>query len=157
VTPHYGLKPEDDYMKFSRRDLSVLLPAALAASAPGTAAAQDSTLPSKTFKYEDLAVKLNGANRGLALMKGVTHSGYALEMHETELAPGQAPHPPHHHVHEEAILIREGTVEVTIGGKSAVLGPGSAAYVASGEEHGWKNVGTGPAKYFVVELGDNKA
>jgi quercetin dioxygenase-like cupin family protein len=140
-------------MKISRRDLSLLLPAAMAAST----GAQTKALPSKTYKYEDLPVKTNGKNRGLALMKGQTHSGYQIEMHETELGPGQAPHPPHHHVHEEAILVREGTVEVTIMGKSATLGPGSVAYVASGEEHGWKNVGDGPAKYFIVTLGDDKA
>ena len=32
---------------------------------------------------------------------------------------------------------------VTIAGRSANLGPGSVAYVASNEEHGWRNVGTG--------------
>jgi Uncharacterized conserved protein, contains double-stranded beta-helix domain len=144
-------------MKISRRDLSLLLPAALAAGVPQTAGAQSKALPSKMLKYEDLPVKNNGQNRGLALFKGETHSGYQIEMHETELAPGLAPHPPHHHVHEEAILVREGTVEVTIMGKSTRLGPGSVAYVASGEEHGWKNVGTVPAKYFIVTLGDDKA
>jgi quercetin dioxygenase-like cupin family protein len=74
----------------------------------------------------------------------------------TELGPGQAPHPPHHHVHEEMILIHEGTLEVTIAGRISRLGPGSIAYVASGEEHGWRNVGTGPANYFVLALGQEK-
>jgi len=29
-------------------------------------------------------------------------------------------------------------------------------YIASGEEHGWKNVGSSQAKYFVLALGDDK-
>ena len=33
------------------------------------------------------------------------------------LLPDLSP-PPHHHVHEEMIMIREGTMEVTIAGKS---------------------------------------
>lgn len=140
-------------VKYSRRDLSLLLPALGAVAAR----AQNAALPSKTFRFEDLPVRVNGQNRSRAILKGQTHSGYPLEMHMTELGPGMAPHPPHRHVHEEAIFIHAGTLEVTISGKSASLGPGSSAYVASGEEHGWKNVGTGRALYWVLELGSNES
>ena len=132
-------------MKLSRRNLGLLLPA--------LAAAQSKALPSKCFRYEDLPVRANGENRSRAILNGQTHTGFGVEMHETELAPGLAPHPPHHHVHEEMVMIREGTMEVTISGKSVTLGPGSVAYVASNEEHGWKNVGTTRARYFVLALG----
>jgi mannose-6-phosphate isomerase-like protein (cupin superfamily) len=50
-------------------------------------------------------------------------------------------------------LIIAGTVEMTISGKTTRLGPGSAAFVASNEEHGLRNAGSGPAQYFVVTLG----
>ncbi|HUS05719.1 MAG TPA: cupin domain-containing protein [Bryobacteraceae bacterium] len=142
-------------MKYSRRDLHLLVPAAFAAGTAGFA--QTRVLPSKTFKYEDLPVKVNGQNRGRAILSGKTHTGCALEMHETELGAGLAPHPPHHHVHEEMMLIREGDMEITIAGKVSKLGPGSVAYVASGEEHGWRNVGTTPARYFVIALGNEKS
>jgi mannose-6-phosphate isomerase-like protein (cupin superfamily) len=129
----------------------LLLPALAAAGA----AAQSPALPSKALLFEDLPVRANGPNKSRALMKGDTHSGYPIEMHMTELGPGMAPHPPHHHLHEEAIFIHQGTLEVTSVGKSVKLGPGSVAYVASNEEHGWKNVGSGPALYLVLELGSN--
>lgn len=140
-------------MHYSRRDLSLLLPAFAAANA----AAHNAALPSKTYAFEDLPVRTNGANRSRSTLKGETHTGCAIDLHQTELAPGEAPHPPHHHVHEEMILIREGTLEVTISGRRAKLGPGSVAYVASNEEHGWRNVGTGPAHYFVLALNRDKA
>jgi quercetin dioxygenase-like cupin family protein len=54
------------------------------------------------------------------------------------------------------ILINEGTMKVTISGRSANLGPGSIAYVASGEEHGWRNVGSTLALYFIIALGRDK-
>ena len=76
-----------------------------------------------------------------------------VEIHHTELAPGSAPHAPHHHVHEEVIAVREGLVEVTISGKTVKLGPGGMAYVASNEEHGWKNAGNTQAHYIVITLG----
>ena len=54
------------------------------------------------------------------------------------------PHPPHHHLHEEMFLVREGTLEATISGKSTRLGPGSVAFVGSNDEHGIRNPGTTP-------------
>lgn len=139
-------------MNYSRRDLSLLLPALAAASAT----AQNSALPSKTYRFEDLPVRVNGPNTARAIFDGKTHSGFPINLHITELPPGGAPHPPHHHVHEEMIMIHEGTLEVTISGRSAQLGPGSVAYVASGEEHGWRNVGTTRAQYFVLAVGQEK-
>jgi len=141
-------------MDLSRRDLGLF---SLAVTAGSTASAAATPLPSKTYRFEDLAVKDNGKNRSRAVLNGETHSGFPIEMHMTELGPGEAPHPPHHHVHEEMIMIHEGTLEVTISGNAVKLGPGSSAYLASNEEHGWKNVGTTPALYFVLALGREKA
>lgn len=134
-------------MNYSRRDLRLLLPAL----ALMNAAADDKQLPSKTFPFEDLPVRSNGHTR--AVFDGETHTGFRLELHETEVAPGEAPHPPHHHLHEELMMLREGTLEVTISGKKSTIGPGSVVYVASNEEHGWRNVGTTPVQYFVIALG----
>ena len=139
-------------MNYTRRDLSKALALLAAAKAP----AQAAVLPSKTWRYEDLPVKENGENRQRAVFNGETHTGFPVEMHETELAPGKAPHPPHSHPHEEMIVIREGTMEVTISGKTSQLGPGSVAWVASNEHHGWRNVGTTRARYTVMALGRGK-
>ena len=136
-------------MNYTRRDLSK----ALALLAAAKAQAQSQVLPSKTWRYEDLPVKEKDANRQRAVFKGETHTGFPVELHETELAPGEAPHPPHSHVHEEMIVIREGTMEVTIAGNTSRLGPGSVAWVASGEHHGWRNVGSTRARYMVMALG----
>jgi quercetin dioxygenase-like cupin family protein len=133
-------------MKYSRRDLSLLPLVALAATKTASAA---TTLPSKTYRFEDLPVK----NKSRAVLDGETHSGFAIDMHMTELGPGEEPHPPHHHAHEEMVMIHEGTLEVTISGHSVNLGPGSTAYVASNEEHGWRNAGATRALYFVLALG----
>jgi quercetin dioxygenase-like cupin family protein len=117
------------------------------------AKAQTPALASKFYPYDELPVRSNGPNRSRRILNGELHTGFAFEMHETELAPGEAPHPPHHHVHEEVILIHEGTVEVMIAGTSARMGPGSLAFMASNEEHGWRNVGTTRAKYYLIALG----
>jgi quercetin dioxygenase-like cupin family protein len=136
-------------MNYSRRDLTFALPWLAAANGGASRAA----LASQMHRYEDLTVQVNGPNRERAILEGETHAGVAIELHETELAPGQMPHPAHHHVHEEMILVREGSMEVTIAGRSVTLGPGSVGFVASGEEHGWRNVGTNRARYFVLAVG----
>jgi mannose-6-phosphate isomerase-like protein (cupin superfamily) len=139
-------------MDQSRRELCMLLPALMAfkPQASGTG-----VLASKIYRFESLTARADGSNTFRAILDGTTHDGFRLELHETDLAPGAMPHPPHHHVHEEIFLIREGTVQVTIAGRSSTLGPGSVAYVASDAEHGIRNTGTGHARYFVFELGSD--
>jgi mannose-6-phosphate isomerase-like protein (cupin superfamily) len=140
-------------MKPSRRDLTFLFPALLAAGEPGKPA-----LPSKCYDFRELPIKVNPKthNETRRVFDGYTHTGYPIDLHITTLAPGMMPHAAHQHEHEEAIFIKEGTVEVTILGKSTRIGPGSVAYVNSNEEHGWKNVGNGPATYFVMAFGREK-
>jgi len=118
--------------------------------------AQQNALPSGLFSHDQLPVRASGATEIRQMMTGNTHAGYRVDLHETALAAGQMPHAPHHHVHEEMLLIREGTLEVTVKGRTERLGAGSAVYIASNEEHGWKNVGTAQATYFVLALGEDK-
>jgi quercetin dioxygenase-like cupin family protein len=74
-------------------------------------------------------------------------------LHLTELGPGQAPHAPHKHLHEEVMMLQTGVLDVTIDGKTTRISAGSVVYAASNEMHGWRNPGTGPAQYFVIALG----
>src|SRR5580698_4891821 len=137
-------------MNFSRRDLGLLLPALAASAAQGQTPAPAAKLLSKSFRFEDLPVKQSATGASRALMSGLTHSGFAIEVHETDLAAGAAPHPPHRHVHEEMVIMIEGTIEFTVNGTPMRLGPGSVAYAASNDEHGQRNVGDGIARYVVV-------
>ena len=112
-------------MTYSRRDLCLLV-AALAASP--AVAAQKTALPSKAYPYEEMPVRKNGGNESRAVLSGELHTGCYLEVHQTRLAPGGMPHPPHHHLHEEMFLIREGTLEVTINGQVNPPGPGLGGF-----------------------------
>jgi len=137
----------------SRRRVCLWLPAL---AAPASLAAEKPALPSKAYRFEDLPVNTSGKNRFRAILEGVTRTGCRLEAHETDLAPGGMPHAAHRHPQEEMFLVREGTVEVTIAGRSTRLGPGGVAFIAAHEEHGIRNAGTTHAQYFVLALGSNK-
>lgn len=141
-------------MSFSRRQLCLIAPALAVSRA--VFSATDQELPAKAYPFEELPVHGEQGNQFRPVFAGKTHSGFPIELHETKLAPGSRPHPPHHHVHEEIFLVRQGTVEVTLAGKSRRLGPGSVAYVASNVEHGIKNAGAVPAQYFVMALGTER-
>ena len=145
-------------MPVTRRELCSMLPAALLPAILPSAVSveQDSSMPSQMFPFDKLAVQTpNGANGAQIrhVLKGKLATGESLEVHETTLPPGGAPHPAHHHVHTEMWLIREGTVELTVNGTSYSLGPGSVGFVHSNDEHGIKNVSAAPASYFVVAIG----
>ena len=112
-------------------------------------------LPSKVYAFDTLPVKTNAANHMEIrdVFRGKTQTGCPLALHISTLPAGQIPHPPHHHAHEELMLIKQGRLQFTISGQVNTLGPGSVVYINSNEEHGLKNVGDEPAQYFVVEIG----
>lgn len=150
-------------MSATRRDVLFLLSGlvssavALEGLAGRGLANQDNSLPSATYPFSELPVSSANGAEIRPVLKGKLATSEALEVHETTLAAGAMPHAPHHHVHSEMWLVREGTVQLTIKGASHVMGPGSVGFVHSNDEHGIKNVGTTPATYFVVAVGPGAA
>ncbi len=141
-------------MTITRREMCIMLPGLLPAAAALDAFAEaGNSLPSAEYPFDQLAVQILDHAEMRHVLKGKLATGEALEVHETTLPPGGAPHAPHHHVHSEMWLIREGTVELTVNGVRYRLGPGGVGFVRSNDEHGIKNVGSTAASYFVVAVG----
>jgi mannose-6-phosphate isomerase-like protein (cupin superfamily) len=141
-------------MPLTRRELGCWLPALVTAGTAISAfAAEDEALPSATFAFDKMSLEALDHAEVRRIMKGKLATGEHVEAHETTLPPNGYPHAPHHHAHSEMWLIREGTVELTINGTNHRLGPGGLGFVRSNEEHGIKNVGAGPATYFVIAIG----
>jgi quercetin dioxygenase-like cupin family protein len=145
-----------DTMPPTRRELCSVFPVALL---PALLLMEDdpsprqSALPSTMYPFDNLPVRTANNAQFRDVLKGRLATGESLEVHETTLPPGDAPHPPHRHLHSEMWLIREGAVELAVSGKTYRLGPGSVGFVHSNDEHGIKNVGATPAIYFVVAIG----
>jgi mannose-6-phosphate isomerase-like protein (cupin superfamily) len=148
-------------MRYSRRDFGLLLPALAAATASAqTPQGQGDTsveklprLETKAYIFDELPVTTNGQNRQRRMFTGKTHTGFKLESHQSEIAPGEVNHPPHQHLREEMMLVREGLMELTVAGRPMRLGPGCVGYIGSNELHNAKNVGTTRAHYFIVNIG----
>jgi mannose-6-phosphate isomerase-like protein (cupin superfamily) len=157
-------------MKYSRRQLGLLLPALAAASTAsaqtkgpekGNAAAaappvRVEDLPvmkTQSFLYKDIPDTVNGKNKSKRMFTAKTHTGFKIESHMSDIAPGEVNHPPHQHLREEMMFIRTGTMELTIAGKPYKLGPGDVGVIGSNEMHNAKNVGTTRAEYFICNIG----
>jgi XRE family transcriptional regulator, regulator of sulfur utilization len=142
-------------MKFSRRDFGLALPSLLAAQAAPTNNDVEHLPVMKTgrFGFDDLPVTTNGKNKQRRMFTAKTHTGFKIESHQSDIAPGEVNHPPHQHLREEMMLIREGIMELTIAGKPYRLGPGDVGVIGSNELHNAKNVGTTMARYFIVNIG----
>lgn len=147
-------------MSLTRRELCLLLPPAMLPALLLKAEAQSAesaSLSSSMHPFHQLVVHSSGAAEIRSVLKGKLATGESVEVHETTLPPGSAPHPPHRHAHSEMWLIREGTVDITVNNTTTRLGPGSVGFVSSNDEHGIKNAGLTPATYFVVAIGPGAA
>lgn len=151
--------------QMNRRELGVALSAfavlgSLSAKAQGGTSSEGSPklLHSELFSYDKLPVRTspNGMT-SRAVVRGTLATGEYIEVHETTLPAGQMPHPPHRHTHSELLLIREGELQVDSDGQQGTVHPGDVVFTASAVLHSLKNVGTGPASYFVVAVGVQKA
>ncbi len=135
-------------MKFSRRDLAFLVPAAAARAQQS----QTSTLSSKAYHSSRVPYEGNARKKGRAFFSGRTHGGFNLEAHETILGPGTETHTPHKHLHEEIVILVEGTVEWYLEGRTEAVEAGSVMYFGSNQMHSVRNAGATPCRYYVVEL-----
>jgi hypothetical protein len=130
----------------TRRDTLVgllAMPAALSAFA--AAADQQPILGPTVFHWEDMKPVKTNVGEVRSLCKSPTATVNQLEMHVTTLNAGLMSHPPHRHVNEELIIMREGECETLSDGKWVKVGL-----------HGFRNIGTTPATYHVINWSPNK-
>ena len=151
--------------EMNRRELGLALSAfamlgSLSAEGQSSASAGDvpKLVHSEVFSYDKLPVKT--APNGMlsrAVVRGTLATGEFIEVHETMLPAGEMPHPPHRHTHSELLLIREGELQVDSDGQRGIVHAGDVVFTASAVLHSLKNVGAGPASYFVVAVGLQRA
>jgi len=142
-------------MKFlSRRAFSFLIPSLAVAQQTADSVRHPAVLSTKAYPFEKLNMRPAQNTKTYPILNGNTHTGVLLDLHETELAAGAAPHPPHRHAHEEMLFVREGNIELILADGTTRLGPGSCAYLASNDLHGYRNPGNTPARYFVFAIGN---
>ena len=128
------------------------VPAPPTPTSPGTLGA------ARAIAFDQMPVRTmanGGESRDIA--HGTLATGETVNLHQSMQVVGATANAPHVIQHSEFILVREGELEFQheVAGQmvSEKAGPGGVFYVAFGTRHAIKNVGTVPARYFVIAIG----
>jgi XRE family transcriptional regulator, regulator of sulfur utilization len=108
-------------------------------------------LHSSVFHWNSLNVEVKPTGERRQVFDAPTATLDRLESHITTLNPGEAPHAAHQHPEEELFILKEGTLEVMQNGRTNRVEAGGMIFCAANEPHGWRNVGTNRAVYYVVK------
>jgi quercetin dioxygenase-like cupin family protein len=137
--------------------LPVLGSAIVALVCASTGAQTAATKPlenSRAFVYEQMKSHTNAnGSESRAVVTGTLATGESVSVHESTQPAGTVPPALHRIQHSEFVVIEEGTVEYHHDGIVERAGPGSILYVKIGTEHFVANVGDGPARYAVIQIG----
>jgi quercetin dioxygenase-like cupin family protein len=138
----------------NRLVLTACLLACAAIASPAQSAGSNALAASRVFAFEEMTAKTapNGAV-GRNVFTGTLSTGETVAVHETMQPAGTVPNPAHRIQHSELIVVEEGVIEFEHDGKAERAGVGSIVYVAFGTLHVIKNVGDGPARYVVIQIG----
>ncbi|HUV68854.1 MAG TPA: cupin domain-containing protein [Terracidiphilus sp.] len=108
----------------------------------------------RVFDYDQMKVRTtpNGTESRM-VFNGTLSTGEVVGARESMQPVGTVPPKLHRIKHSEFIVVQQGMLEFDHDGKAERAGPGSIIYVAYGTEHAVKNVGDGPAKYVIIQVG----
>ena len=137
-------------MKFAILIVSYLLSMAVMA--------QLKPVESGVYKWADHPVKLNGDRESRNILEGTsTHLEY-LEIHATTQFPGAKPSTAHANDDiEECIIVKEGTMKVTVEGRNSILGAGGVILLMPKQMHSVENIGDNNLTYYVMRYRSKKS
>src|SRR5258708_24002343 len=134
----------------TRRDIVIALIAISATLCVVVAHSETPVMQSSVFDWNAISARPTAVGSVRQFFRSPTATLDELECHVTTLNPGLQSHPPHKHLNEELVIIREGTVEVLVNGEWKKVEPGSVVFNASNQLHALQNRGTTPATYHVI-------
>jgi quercetin dioxygenase-like cupin family protein len=113
---------------------------------------------SKVYHFAAMPERKNAnGSESFDVLRGELITGEPVSVHESVQPMGLAPNPAHVIQHTEVICVREGVLEFLHDGRTQRAAAGDVVFVAKGTRHQVRNVGDGPAAYFVVAVGGDAA
>lgn len=113
-------------------------------------AAQTDSLPSGVYPWDKYPSKQSNGRESRLLLQGRTTDLAKLNIHSSTLGAGQTNHPLQaYNDREEIIIIKEGTLKITVNDSSKIVGPGSLVLIEAGDKQQFQNTSDKPASYCV--------
>ncbi len=134
----------------TRRDMAVGLTAVALTATAFRVAGQAPVLGASIFQWSALSAKATDYGSVRGVINAHTATLDALNVHVTTLDAGKTNHPPVRQTNEELLVVKEGTLEVMMGGEWKRVDAGGVVFNASNQPHGTRNPGPGPAIYYVI-------
>ncbi len=125
-------------------------PTAAPPAAPPPPPAEHAVLDSTAWDWQGFTVRTTPVGAYRHVVRQPTRTLDELEMHITTLNPHTTSHAPHTHANEEMVIVKEGTLQAHVNGKEIVVKAGGVLFYASMQPHGVRNIGDGPATYYVI-------
>ena len=135
------------------------VPASVHSTSDKSAAEQalPGTLKSSIFDCDALATTPTPTGSRVVVVNSPTITFNQLESHISTLNPGQHTASEMVDPGDEFVVIKSGTVEVTVNGVASRMSAGSFAYWAPNDKRGVRNLGSVPASYQVIRVISDKS
>jgi mannose-6-phosphate isomerase-like protein (cupin superfamily) len=113
--------------------------------------------PARVIALDKMQERKTATGESWNIANGTLATGESVNLHQSLQVAGAPPVQLHAIQHSEFILVRDGEVEFQheAGGQVVTerAGPGGVLYIPFGTRHAVRNVGSVPARYFVVAIG----
>ncbi len=147
-------------MRIDRLIVTTLLAAIILSTTSFAQPAQYEPLKSATYEWPNVNIGKGSAGAGRRILEGSTTDLASLEIDAQVVGPGMTLSLSTQHRDVQAqrndgqrvVIIREGTLEVTAGPQTKVVGAGSVAVADAPGSIELKNVGNGPAAFYNIQL-----
>ena len=119
--------------------------------------AQLQPVPSGAYHWDDHPVKKGEDRESRKILEGTSPHFEYLKIHATTQYPGAKPGQAHANEDmEECIIVKEGTMKITIEGQSQILGPEGVILLMPQQMHSIENVGNNNLTYYVMKYKSKK-
>ncbi len=123
-------------------------------STPAPTPQENPLATARVFDFDQMKVRsMPNGTESRVVFNGTLATGESVGAHESTQPAGTVAPQLHKNQHSEFIVVQQGTVEFDHDGKAERAGVGSIIYVPIGTMHAVRNVGDGPAKYVVIQIG----
>jgi (S)-ureidoglycine aminohydrolase len=112
---------------------------------------------SGVYKWKDHPVKQGDMRESRKILEGVSPHFKYFRIHATTQYPGAKPNPAHaNEAKEECLIVKEGTMKVTIDGETKILEAGGVILLMPQQMHSIENIGNTNLTYYVMQYESKK-